>query len=99
MSYALFVAGGPGPSVFIRKLNMYQKLDDAILKALNNYRNPLYNAGVSREARLIIDGTDRKEFRVIDGRLQFLRKQGHIKHTHETKSSGGWVIINLSRLR
>lgn len=73
----------------------YAKLDEAILEAIRHRRSPLYCGRVSGEARRIEDATGRSDFRIIDGRLQALRKQGRIVHLtkRENGGSGGWKVV------
>lgn len=75
---------------------MYETLDKLIIDAIACGKNPLYAGNVSAEAELIAEATKRKAFRVIDCRLQALRKSGAIMHQTKSESSdgwGGWKIV------
>lgn len=75
---------------------MYETLDKLIIDAIACGKNPLYAGTVSAEAERIAEATGRKQFRVIDGRLQALRKSGVIMHQTKSEASGGqsgWKIV------
>ena len=69
-------------------MSKYDRLDAVIIAAIREGRRPLYARTVSAEASQLAAESGREEFRVIDGRLQALRKAGHIEH--DTKH--GWRI-------
>lgn len=58
----------------------YDLLDSLILAAISNENNPLYEETVRSEARRLKDTLGRLEYRILDGRIQHLRKQGKIKY-------------------
>lgn len=76
-------------------MSQYQHLDVLIINAIRNHKNPLYNATVAVEANRLATLLDREKPRVIDGRLQALRRAGKIKYL--TKAEGnkqpGWVVV------
>ena len=65
----------------------YAEIDGFILHAIRNYGACLYNRSVRKEAGRIADATGRDADRVIDGRVQALRKRGIIEYVH-----GKWYI-------
>lgn len=73
---------------------MYKVLDNAIYGYIsNNYHGPRFGeiesaSDVCDEANRIAELTGRESFRVIDGRLQALRKKGLI-----CSLSGKWFSI------
>ena len=69
---------------------LYAALDAMILKAIQEGNSPLYNMRVAAEASAIAEATGREDFRVIDGRLQALRKRGVIKFHREWNR---WVEV------
>lgn len=69
-------------------MSTYEALDKAILAAIAANKSPLYERGVGEQAKRIAELSGREEFRVIDGRIQALRKAGRIKH-----HSGKWNIL------
>lgn len=72
--------------------NQYATLDSLILTAIIERRRPLYDKSCAAEAARIAEATGRKDYRVIDGRLQALRKAGRIVHKTKHSSNGhsGW---------
>jgi hypothetical protein len=68
---------------------MYEKLDSLILNAIRDGRSPLYTSAVDEEAERIAEATGRESFRVLDGRIQHLRKKGRICW----KRRIGWLIV------
>ena len=73
---------------------MYEELDKRIVEAVANRKNPLYDRRINEEAGRIANATGRDDFRVIDGRLQALRKVGKIRHMTKAESNGqgGWHV-------
>ena len=74
---------------------MYKELDKRIIKAISERKSPLYDKAINEEARRLADATGRDVFRVIDGRLQALRKAGKIRHMTKAESNGqgGWHAV------
>lgn len=72
-------------------MNTYEALDKAILAAIAGDKSPLYARSVDEQAKHIAEVSGREDFRVIDGRLQALRKTGKIKH-----HGGKWHITQES---
>lgn len=72
----------------------YEKLDDQIINAINERRNPLYDKSANVEAERIAEETGREAYRIIDVRLQALRKAGKIRHftKGESNGKGGWRV-------
>ena len=68
----------------------YTAIDAAIIKTIRGGNSPLYNICVSAEASAIAEATGREDFRVIDGRLQALRKREVIKFSRELNR---WVEV------
>lgn len=76
-------------------MSQYQELDARILAAIIAKRNPLYANTVSEEASRLAALTGREDFRVVDGRLQALRKAGTIRHLTKVEGGGtaGWQVV------
>ncbi|WP_234265218.1 hypothetical protein [Hydrogenophaga sp. NFH-34] len=75
---------------------MYEAIDILILKAIENGYKPLYHRPVVLEAARLALLTSRDEWRIIDGRLQALRKQGRIAYQAKGQATGkaGWRMVN-----
>lgn len=76
-------------------MSQYDKLDSRILDVISlRQGSPLYNRDVNAEAERLAALTGREAFRVIDGRLQALRKAGKIRHLTKAESNGsaGWKL-------
>ena len=73
-------------------MSKYIELDKAIVDAIREGRSPLYARTVAAEASQLAALCGREEFRVIDGRLQALRKAGRIRHVTKAEGHGtaGW---------
>lgn len=71
-------------------MSTYTALDLAITQAIQAGRHPLYAREACAEARRIAKLSGRDEMRVIDGRLQALRKAGKI--TADRKADAGWTV-------
>lgn len=74
---------------------MYEELDKLIVEAVAKRNSPLYDKRINEEATRIAKCTGRDDFRVIDGRLQALRKAGKIRHLTKAESNGqgGWHVV------
>ncbi len=76
--------------------DMYAALDALIVKAVSeSNETPLYQADVVKEARRIAGITGRFGFRVIDGRIQALRRKGVIRFLRSRHAPGrnaGWYL-------
>ena len=69
----------------------YTALDAAILSAIRTSDwHPQYLPGVREIADRIAEATGRKTFRIVDARLQAMRKAGTVVHD---RRSGGWVEV------
>lgn len=75
-------------------MSKYETLDALILDAVAARVHPFGARPVLSEADRLARETGRADFRVIDGRLQALRKAGRIKHLTKAESNGsaGWVL-------
>ena len=73
----------------------YAELDKRIIEVISERGNPLYHKYVYEEAKRLAEATGRVDFRVIDRRLQALRKAGKILYLKKTKSNGqnGWYVV------
>lgn len=75
-------------------MSQYDELDKRIIEVIRSRGNPLWHRRVHDEAGRIARATGREDFRVIDGRLQALRKAGKIRHfTKAEKDGGGWHLM------
>lgn len=76
-------------------MGQYDEMDKRILAAVESRRNPLYERRCSEESERLAEATGRPAFRVIDGRLQALRKAGKIRHMTKAESNGkgGWHVV------
>ena len=70
-------------------MSHYENLDGLIIAAIKAHRNPIYAAEVNTEAEALAEATKREAFRVIDGRLQALRKAGRILWLTKAQAPGG----------
>lgn len=73
-------------------MTTYSTLDAQITQAIQAGQHPLYARQVCVEARRIAEASGREEMRIIDGRLQALRKAGSI--AADRKAEAGWTIKN-----
>jgi hypothetical protein len=75
-------------------VSQYEELDRLILSAIKARRSPLYEKHVWAESKRIAEAMGRSGYRVIDGRLQALRKAGSILHVTKAQNngSGGWQV-------
>lgn len=60
-------------------MSQYAELDRRIVAAVQDGLHPLYARKVRQEAQRIAVLTGRDEYRVIDGRIQALRRSGAIR--------------------
>lgn len=69
---------------------MYEKLDELIVRAVGSSRqSPMYVGSVAAEGKRIADGTGRDDMRVIDSRVQHLRRKGRIVYYNKAQAPGG----------
>ena len=69
---------------------MYEKLDELIIRAVGNSRqSPMYVGPVADEGKRIADETGRDDMRVIDSRVQYLRRKGRIAYYNKAQAPGG----------
>lgn len=75
-------------------MGKYDELDRLIIDAVTKRKSPLNEKCVNEEAARLAAGTGRDDFRVIDARLQTLRKRGKIRHLTKAESNGqgGWHV-------
>ena len=76
-------------------MSQYDEIDKRIISAITTRKHPLYEKHVVAEATRIEADTGRDGFRVIDGRLQALRKAGKIRYLTKSESNGqgGWHVV------
>lgn len=76
-------------------MSQYDEIDKRIISAITARKHPIYERHVVAEAARIEADTGRHGFRVIDGRLQALRKAGKIRHLTKSESNGqcGWHVV------
>lgn len=76
--------------------DMYATLDALIVKAVSESNaTPLYQADVVAEGERIAGITSQFGFRVIDGRIQALRRKGVIRFLRSRHAPGrnaGWYL-------
>lgn len=72
---------------------MYEKLDALIINAISDGESPLNDGAVNEEAERIGQVTPRLTFRVIDGRLQYLRKKNRI----QWQRINDWSVVEASQ--
>ncbi len=72
-------------------MSTYETLDQEIVTAIRAGSRPLYASAVFADAQRIADAYGREAMRVIDGRLQALRKAGRIAANR--KADSGWMFI------
>lgn len=79
-------------------MSQYEEIDRRILKAVEQRITPLYSRSCCDEAERLGKATGREGFRVIDGRLQALRKAGKIRYMTKAESNGkgGWHLATPS---
>lgn len=68
-------------------MSHYDVIDGLILDAVKRGSSTLYADFVEREADRISRATGRETMRIIDGRIQSLRKSGRIAYV-----SGAWQV-------
>ena len=70
----------------------YEKLDGLILERVNEtgcFFVGVIGGDVRKECERIADLSNRDRYRVLDGRLQALKKAGKIAYT----SKAGWALV------
>lgn len=72
-------------------MSQYTEIDRRIIDCIRNRQgaHPLYDRHVNREANRLAMLTGRYSFRIIDGRLQALKKRGEISYSTITRA---WII-------
>lgn len=80
-------------------MSQYDELDSRIVAAIARKKNPIYDSTVATEAARLAVATGREDYRVVDARLQALRKKGCIQHLTNAQAkaldggSGGWRVV------
>lgn len=78
-------------------MEQYKSLDTLILEAIKAGRSPLYDAACAKEAKLVAKAQVQvcEPFRVVDRRLQAMRRAGAIQHSSKDRAngSGGWKVM------
>ncbi len=76
-------------------MSQYDEIDSRIFNAIENKKSPIYSSLCVEEAKRISKATGRDVFRVIDGRLQAMRKAGKIIHRTKAEANGigGWHVV------
>ena len=79
-------------------MSQYDRLDELIVERVKAQGVvkliPLSGGDVATEATALAADTGREDFRIIDGRLQALRKRGVLQHD----SKRGWMLTNQNNL-
>lgn len=76
-------------------MGQYDEMDKRILAAVKGRRSPIYEPHCNAEAERLAEALDCPAYRVIDRRLQSLRKAGKIRHftKAERNGQGGWHVV------
>lgn len=79
-------------------MSQYDKLDQLIIERLrtNGFALPFSHIdtrSVHEEAARLEKETGSDSFRIVDRRLQALRKAGKIRHARASEGGPGWVIV------
>ena len=74
--------------------SQYEVLDSHILNAADTGHNPLYERTVRAEAQRLAEASGREAFRVIDGRLQALRKAKKIEFAPIENGPRAWRRVH-----
>lgn len=76
-------------------MGQYDEMDKRILAAVEARNNPLYERKCAAESERLAEALGCPAYRVIDRRLQALRKAGKIRHftKSENNGQGGWHVV------
>ena len=76
-------------------MTQYSEIDRCIIECIRSGQgiHPLYDKRVNQEADRLAMRTGREDFRIIDGRLQALRKQGAIKYCSIVRA---WIFTEAA---
>lgn len=75
-------------------MSQYEKLDTLIVDTIAKRKNPLYDKNINEEAARLANDSGRETFRVIDGRLQALRKARKIMRVTKYECGyNGWAVV------
>ena len=77
----------------------YTELDETIINVIANAEDPLWHASTRMVARDLALGTKREPFRIIDCRLQALRKKGAIVYRTKAQAAAEgtrarWSVVS-----
>lgn len=81
-------------------MSRYAELDEAIVGYIaRNRKNPMHSSAVGKLSAEALgrdsEHGDEKEWRLIDRRLQAIRKAGRIKYEKATiNGAGGWRVVD-----
>ena len=72
-------------------MSQYSEIDRRIIDCIRRGQgaHPLYDKRVSQEADRLAMLTGREDFRIVDGRLQALKKRGEISYSSIVRA---WII-------
>jgi hypothetical protein len=76
-------------------MNQYEEIDAAILKSIESGKN-LFHAislDVTNVTHPLAEATGAEEWRIVDRRLQSLRKKGKISYSR----ADGWEIVKEAK--
>lgn len=79
-------------------MSKYENLDQALIAVIEGGGDPLYSMHVNRIAVPLANEGNREIFRVIDGRLQALRKSGRLQWSSKRDAElqgvkPGWRVV------
>lgn len=78
-------------------MSQYQELDQRIINAIQTGHSPLYFWHVAEESGRLAAATGREDFRIVDARLQALRKANKIRFVTKSKvrpgEKDGWQVV------
>lgn len=80
-------------------MSQYDEMDRLIIRAIRAGNGPLYDRMCNGEADRIANASGRQSFRVLDGRLQALRRAGKIKCMKKSRgdSASGWNVVEREK--
>lgn len=79
-------------------MSQYDKLDQLIIDCVRANGTPvrwgrLFASEVKKESDRLERETGGESFRMVDRRVQALRKAGKIRHARASEGGPGWVIV------
>lgn len=83
-------------------MTQYTQIDAFILDAIKHKRNPLYDKDTHEESTRLATSTGRLAFRIIDSRLQAMKRQNQIEFITKTeakvnKGPSGWQLTGSTK--